>query len=308
MNIGFIGLGNMGLWMATNLLKAGYPLTVYDIQKEAMEPLLKVGASPAGDIKALAGASDIILTSLPGPPEVEAVVLGEGGIIEGIRPGLVYIDLTSSSPTLIRRIYDRFKEKGAHVMDAPVSGGPPLAKTGKLAIMVGGDEDVFRQCKPVLDVMGDKVRYTGGIGNGSICKLLHNCMGFGLQTVVAECFTLGVKAGVDPEMLLQVVKESALGQGAIFQVIMPERYFHGRFDPPSFALKLAFKDVALANALGREFNVPMAMAGLTLNELMTAMNRGWGDRDSCISMLLQEERAGGVEVRSKNVVGKPKKE
>ena len=308
MNIGFIGLGNMGSWMAINVLKAGYPLTVYDIQKEAMEPLLEAGASPAGNFKALARASDMILTSLPGPQEVEAVVLGEGGIVEGIRPGGIYIDLTSSSPTLIRRIYDRFKEKGAHVMDAPVSGGPPRAKTGNLSIMVGGDEDIFQQCKSVLDVMGDKVRYTGGIGNGSICKTLHNCMGFGLQTVVAECFTLGVKAGVDPEVLLEVVKEGALGQGAIFQVIMPERYFHGRFDPPSFALKLAFKDVALANALGREFNVPMAVADLALNELMTAMNRGWGDRDSCISMLLQEERAGGVEVRSKNVVGKPKKE
>jgi 3-hydroxyisobutyrate dehydrogenase len=294
--------------MAINVLKVGYPLIVYDIQKEAMEPLLEAGASPAGNVKALARASDMILTSLPGPQEVEAVVLGEGGIVEGIRPGGVYIDLTSSSPTLIRRIYDRFKEKGAHVMDAPVSGGPPRAKTGKLSIMVGGDEDIFMQCKPVLDVMGDKVRYTGGIGNGSICKTLHNCMGFGLQTVVAECFTLGVKAGVDPEVLLEVVKEGALGQGAIFQVIMPERYLQGSFDPPSFALKLAFKDVALANALGREYNVPMAMADLTLDELMTAMNRGWGDRESCISMLLQEERAGGVEVRYKNLKNKRENE
>jgi 3-hydroxyisobutyrate dehydrogenase len=301
MNIGFIGLGNMGLGMATNILKAGYSLTVYDIRKEVVAPLLEAGASWAENTKALTVASDIIFTSLPGPQEVEAVALGEGGIIEGIRPGGVYIDLTSNSPTLIRRIYDRFKKKGAHVMDAPVSGGPLLAQTGKLALMVGGDEEVFQRCKPLLDVMGDKVRYTGGIGNGSICKLLHNCMGFGLQTIVAECFTLGVKAGVDPEVLLQVVKESALGQGAIFHRIMPEGYFKGRFDPPSFALKLAFKDVGLASALGHELNVPMAMADLTLNELMTAVNRGWGNRDSCVSMLLQEERAGGVEVRSRNI-------
>jgi len=129
-------------------------------------------------------------------------------------------------------------------------------------------------------------------------------MGFGLQTIVAEGFTLGVKAGVDPEVLLQVVSESALGQGAIFRRIMPEAYLKGKFDPPSFALRLAFKDVALATALGREFNVPMAMSDMTKNELMTAMNRGWGDRDSCVSMLLQEERSG-IEVRYKKSDVKP---
>lgn len=306
MNIGFIGLGNMGMGMASNILKAGHKLTVHDLKKEIAKPLLKNGALWADTPKALTMASDIIFTSLPGPKEVEEIALGKGGIIEAIYPGGVYIDLTSSSPTLIRRIYDRFKEKGAHVLDAPVSGGPPAANSGKLALMVGGDEEVFQRCKPVLDVLGDKVRYTGGIGNGSICKLLHNCMGFGLQTIVAECFTLGTKAGVDPEVLLEVVKASALGQGAIFHRIMPEGYLKGRFDPPSFALRLAYKDVALAAALGREFNVPMVMADITQNELMAAINRGWGDRDSCVSMLLQEERAGGVEVRYTKTDSKPK--
>lgn len=298
MNIGFIGLGNMGFGMATNILKAGYSLKVFDISDKALKPLLDAGASGADTVKNLAAGSDIILSSLPGPKEVEKVALGKEGIVEGINPEAVYIDLSSSSPMLIRRIYDIFRGKGAYVMDAPVSGGPPSANSGKLALMVGGDKNVFERCKDLLSVIGDKITYTGGIGNGSICKLLHNCMGFGLQAIVAEGFTLGVKAGVDPEILLQVVKESALGQGAIFHRIMPEAYFKGRFDPPSFALKLAFKDVSLANALGREFNVPMAMADIALNELMNAINRGWGDRDSCVSMLLQEERAGGVEVRS----------
>ena len=304
MNIGFIGLGNMGSGMAANILKAGYKLSIYDLRQECAITLLESGALWTETPKALAEASEIVFTSLPGPKEVESVALGENSIIEGIRPGGVYVDLTSNSPTLMRHIYERFKEKGAHVIDAPVSGGPPAANSGKLTLMIGGDEDVFKRCKPVLDVIGDKVRYTGGIGNGSICKLLHNCMGFGLQTIVAEGFTLGVKAGVDPEVLLQVVSESALGQGAIFRRIMPEAYLKGKFDPPSFALRLAFKDVALATALGREFNVPMAMSDMTKNELMTAMNRGWGDRDSCVSMLLQEERSG-IEVRYKKSDVKP---
>jgi 3-hydroxyisobutyrate dehydrogenase len=298
MNIGFIGIGNMGLGMATNILKAGYATNVFDVREEVLKPLLDAGASRSDTIRDLATKSDIILSSLPGPKEVEEVALGKDGIIEGIKSGAVYIDLSSSSPTLIRRIYECFKEKGASVMDAPVSGGPPLANSGNLALMVGGDKDVFERCEDLLNVIGGKITYTGGIGNGSICKLLHNCMGFGFQTIVAEGFTLGVKAGVDPEVLLKVVKDGALGQSAIFHRIMPDAYLKGKFDPPSFALKLAFKDVALANALGRELNVPMAMADLTLDELMSAINRGWGDRDSCVSMLLQEERAGGVEVRS----------
>lgn len=306
MDIGFIGLGNMGSGMAVNILKAGHSVKIFDVRREAFQPLLDKGASRSDTVKDLAKESEIILSSLPGPKEVEEVALGKNGIIEGIKSGAVYIDLSSSSPILIRRIYEIYKKKGTYVMDAPVSGGPPLAKSGKLALMVGGDKDVFERCKGLLSVIGSKITYTGGIGNGSICKLLHNCMGFGLQAVVAEGFTLGVKAGVDPDVLLEVVKESALGQSAIFHRIMPEAYLKGRFDPPSFALKLAFKDVAMANALGRELNVPMVMADIALNELMTAVNRGWGDRDSCVSMLLQEERAGGIEVRSRKINTEPR--
>lgn len=297
MNIGFIGLGNMGAGMAGCLLKAGFPLVVYDLRPEAAKPLLDGGATWAKTPGDIAASCDVMFTSLPGPREVETVALGKNGLISAIRPGGVYVDVTSNSPLLIRQINDRFKEKGAHVMDAPVSGGPVLAKSGKLTLMVGGDKDVFLRIKPVLDAIGDKVKYTGEIGNGSICKLLHNCMGLSFQTIVAECFTLGVKAGVDPEVLLQVVSESALGQGALLRRIMPETYFKGKFDPPSFALQLAFKDVSLATSLGREFNVPMAIANITQQELMYAMNRGWGNRDSCVTMVLQEERAG-VEVRT----------
>jgi 3-hydroxyisobutyrate dehydrogenase-like beta-hydroxyacid dehydrogenase len=297
MNIGFIGLGIMGSGMAANILKAGYPLTVHDLRREAAQPLLKDGASWADTPKAIAEASDIVLTSLPGPAEVEAVALGEGGIIEGIRPGSVYVDLSTNSPTLIQHVYDVFSKKNAHVMDAPVSGGPVGARTGKLALMVGGDEEIFQQCKPVLDAMGDKVSYTGKIGCGNICKLVHNCIGYSFLNIIAECFTLGVKAGVEAKALFQAVHEGALGRGLFFDRLLPQTYLRGHFDPPNFALRLAFKDVNLATSLGRQLNVPMAISNLTLQDMMTAINRGWGDRDSRIIMLLQEERAGGVEVR-----------
>lgn len=297
MNIGFIGVGTMGGgWMATSLMKAGYRLTVYDLRPEVAKPLLDNGAFWAKCPKAVAEASDIVFSSLPGPEEVKAVAIGKDGIIEGIRPDGVYIDLSSSSPTLARQIYALFKEKRAHVMDAPVSGGPTGARTGKLAVMVGGDEEVYKRCKPVLDAIGDKVSYTGKIGCGSICKLMHNCIGYGLQAVTAECLTLGVKAGVEPKALWQAICGGSVGRAGLFHHTMPETYFQRRFDPPNFSLRLAFKDVSLATALGREFDVPMAVANLAFQELMSAMNRGWADKDSRIAMLLQEERAGGIEI------------
>ncbi len=182
-------------------------------------------------------------------------------------------------------------------MDVPVSGGVPGSRAGKLTMMVGGDEEVFQKCLPLLKAMGNKITYTGKIGSGSICKLMHNCIGYGLQTIVAECLTAGVKAGVEPMALWRVLRDGGTGQGVMFNIVMPDIVLRGKFDPPHFALRLAFKDVALATSLGREFEVPMAMANLTLQEMMAALNRGWGDRDSRVSMLLQEERAGGIAVR-----------
>jgi 3-hydroxyisobutyrate dehydrogenase-like beta-hydroxyacid dehydrogenase len=297
MNIGFIGLGTMGLSMASNILKAGYPLKVNDVRKEIAAPLLSAGASWADSPKSMAETSDIIFTSLPGPKDVETVALGKNGILEGIRPGSIFADLSTNSPTLMRKIYDVFKEKGAKVIDSPISGGPTGAKNAKLSFIVGGDEEIFNRCKPVLETMGDKIRYTGTIGNGCICKLMHNCMGLTLQCIVAECFTTATKAGVDPKVMLQVALEGAFGQGVFLHHMMPETYFKGKFDPAAFALKLAFKDLGLAVSVGRDYSVPMVMANEAYQELMAAMNEGWGDRDSCVSMLLQERRAG-VEVRA----------
>jgi 3-hydroxyisobutyrate dehydrogenase len=226
---------------------------------------------------------------------VEEVALGEHGILQGASPGKVYFDLSTNSPSLIRRIHKVFAERGVHVLDAPVSGGPQGARTRNLAIWVGGDKSIYEQYKPVLDAIGDKAYYVGPIGTGAIAKLVHNCTGYIVQTALAETFAMGVKAGVDPLALWQAVRRGAQGRRGTFEGLA-QHLLPGHFDPPDFALRLARKDVALAVEVGREFDVPMRLANLTLEELTEAINRGWGNRDSRVAQLLQEERAG-VEVR-----------
>ncbi|MFQ5933531.1 MAG: NAD(P)-dependent oxidoreductase, partial [Dehalococcoidia bacterium] len=253
------------------------------------------GATWAESPKEVAQASEIILSSLPGPPEVEEVALGPDGIIEGIRPGSVYIDLSSISPNLARRMYGAFAEKGAHVLDSPVSGGEVGATNRRMVLMVGGDEAVYERCRPLLEHLGDKVVHTGPIGTGSVCKLVHNSVSAATRLAVVEGFTLGVKAGVDPMKMWRAVRWGMFGRNASVHGF-DKNLFIGKFDPPSFALKLMSKDVSLAMQLARECQVPMSIIGLAEQELLEAMARGWGDRDSSAAEVLQEERAG-IQVR-----------
>ena len=295
MKVGFIGLGTMGASMAYNCLQGGNEMVVHDIRRESATRHLEAGADWADSPREVAEATEIVFTSLPGPTEVEAVGLGEDGILEGMSEGKVYFDLSTSTPTLIRRIHEEAAARGIHVLDAPVSGGPRGAASRNLAIWVGGDKDVFDRCKPVLDSIGDKAYYVGPIGCGAIAKLVHNCTGYVVQAALAEVFTMGVKAGVEPLALWQAVRKGAQGRRGTFEGLA-EHLLPGKFDPPDFALRLARKDVDLALAVGREYDVPMRLAQLTLQEMTEALNRGWGHRDSRVAMLLQEERAG-VEVR-----------
>tara|TARA_Y100000815_G_scaffold190870_1_gene174352 strand:- start:1466 stop:2398 length:933 start_codon:yes stop_codon:yes gene_type:complete len=295
--VGFIGLGNMGSGMSMNIAKSGYKMIVHDLDRNAAIPILEFGAEWADSPREVAEKCDVIFTSLPGPLEVEAVATGENGLLEGVSGSSVWLDLSTSSPTLIRRLADTFGNKGATVMDAPISGGVRGAQKGLLAVMVGGDRDTFDQLLPLLESFGDKVTYTGDIGAGSICKLMHNSIGYGMQMILSECLTLGVKAGVEAEALIECIRNGSVGRGNLLNVTLPETYFKGKFDPPNFALKLARKDVALALELGREYDVPMEAASHAYNELTAALNRGWAEQDSRIALLLQEERAGNIEVR-----------
>ena len=298
--IGFIGLGNMGGGMAGNIQKAGYPMVVYDLREAATRPFLEGGARLGNSPADVAARSEITLTSLPGPREVEMVATGPEGILQGIAAGSVYIDLSTSRPTLIREIEPQFRAKGVHVLDAPVSGGKSGAQSRNLAVMVGGEREVFDRVKPLLDAFGDKVYYAGSIGAGSVAKLVHNMIGHGVRQAIAEGLTLGVKAGVDAEALWECVRRGALGRMSVLHEGVAGTVFRGEFEPANFALSLARKDIGLATDLGREFDVPMPVANLAEQIAIEAMNRGWGEMDSSVTFRLQEERSG-VEVRASGV-------
>jgi 3-hydroxyisobutyrate dehydrogenase len=296
MKVGFIGLGTMGRHMAANLIKAGHELAVHDVRREAAEPHVKAGARWADSPRAVAEASDVVFTSLPEPKDVEAVALDEKtGLLPGLAAGKAFFDLSTNSPTVVRRLHAIFKARGVHMFDAPVSGGPRGAESRRLALWIGGDEEAFRKYKPVVDAIGDQAYYVGPIGAGSVAKLVHNCAGYVVQTALAEVFTMGVKAGVDPLTIWKAVRQGAGGRRRTFDGLA-DQFLPGTYDPPAFALRLAHKDVSLATALGREHKVPMRLANITLEEMTEAMNRGWAERDSRVAMLLQQERAG-VEIK-----------
>ncbi|MGH8648963.1 MAG: NAD(P)-dependent oxidoreductase, partial [Burkholderiales bacterium] len=265
---------------------------VHDVRKAAAAPHLAAGAVWEDTPRAVAEAAEVVFTSLPGPPEVEQVALGAEGLIHGMRAGGALFDLSTNAPALVRRLHGLFEARGAHVLDAPVSGGPKGAKTRKLALWIGGDREVYDRFKPVLDAIGDQPYYVGPIGAGSVAKLVHNCAGYAILAALAEVFTMGVKAGVEPLALWAAVRQGAFGRRRSFDRLA-EQFLVARFDPPAFALELAHKDVTLATEVGREFHVPMKIANTVLQEMTEAMNReGWAKRDSRIFMLLQEERAG----------------
>ncbi|HEU0060809.1 MAG TPA: NAD(P)-dependent oxidoreductase [Hyphomicrobiaceae bacterium] len=291
MQVGFIGLGTMGAGMAANLQKAGYQLIVHDIRRNLATPHLTAGARWADSPMSLAAQSTVIFTSLPGPPEVEAVALGPNGLVEGMQKGSAWFDLTTNSPTLVRRIHQICGERGLHLLDAPVSGGPQGAKSGRLAVWVGGEEAIFNAHRQLLGAFSDAPRYIGPIGAGSVAKLVHNCAGYAIQTALAEVFSMGVKAGVEPLALWEAVRTGASGRQRTFDRLH-DRFLANKYDPPSFALALAHKDMRLATELGRELGVPMRLANLAFAEMTEALNRGWEHRDSRSPMLLQLERCG----------------
>jgi 3-hydroxyisobutyrate dehydrogenase-like beta-hydroxyacid dehydrogenase len=288
--VGFIGLGTIGGPMAANVQKAGYNLIVHDLNREAASRHLKPGAIWAESPRALASQADVIFSSLPEPPDVEKVALGPDSLIAGIKRRAAYFDLSTNSPAVVKKLNAAFAEKGAHMLDAPVSGGPAGAASRKLAIWVGGDERVFQEHKAVLNAIGDKATYIGPIGSATVAKLVHNMSGYALACALAETFSMGVKAGVEPLALWQAVRQGIVGRRLTFDGLV-DQFLPGKYDPPAFALKLAHKDVTLAMALGRELGVPMPMCDLALAEMTQALARGWGSRDSRIVMLLAQERA-----------------
>lgn len=289
--VGFIGLGTMGAKMATNILKAGYKVVVHDLHRQSASHHLQAGAEWADTPRALAERSDVIFTSLPEPADVERVALGANGLIEGVREGSAYFDLSTNAQGVVKKIHEAFAGKGAHMLDAPVSGGPSGAASRKMAIWVGGDKSAFDKHKGVLDAMGDKAAYIGPIGSATVAKLVHNMSSYAVTCALAETFTMGVKAGVDPMALWEAVRQGVAGRRLTFDGLL-NQFLPNKYDPPDFTLKLATKDVKLATDLGRELGVPMRLCNLAYAEMREACSRGWEGRDSRVVMLLEQERAG----------------
>ena len=290
MKVGFIGLGNMGNPMASNLLNAGHELVVHDLRREAATNLLEMGATWADTPKEAVPGREVVFTSLPVPRDVEAVVLGENGILEGASSETVYMDLSTNSPTAIRRIHDICAEKGVTVLDAPVSGGTYGAAAATLAVMVGGDKAVYDRMKPTLDAIGSHVVYCGPIGNGMVCKICNNLLSMGIGVLMTEALTMGVKAGVDLATLADVIANSTGGNKRLTDKF-PRFLFKGNFEP-GFATALAAKDVRLATDLGREYGIPMELSNLVDQRHVEAMFRGWGPEDSDAVSKIQEEKSG----------------
>jgi 3-hydroxyisobutyrate dehydrogenase len=268
-------------------------MVVYDVRESAARPLLESGARLASSPAEVAQLADTIFTSLPIPQMVEQVVSGGEGVLEGIVEGKTYLDLSTCSPDLLRGLEPLFRQRGAHVLDAPVLSSPMDAIDRDVIVMVGGERDVYDRIRPILDTFADKVVYTGALGTASVCKIVHNMTSLIVQEVVAEGLTLGMKAGVELPVLLESGSRGVIGS-------MRDRFartvFPGRFDSPLFTLALARKDIGLATELGRGNNVPLPVANLVEQIMMQAMKRGWAEQDRTIAVTLQEESAV-VEIR-----------
>jgi 3-hydroxyisobutyrate dehydrogenase-like beta-hydroxyacid dehydrogenase len=295
MKIGFIGIGQMGKHMSRRILEAGYQLTVHDLNKEAASPLIKMGADWADSPQAVATSCRVVITSLPKPQDVEQVFYGKDGLMQGWRSGDIYIDMSTNSPSLIHRIAADAEARGISVLDAPVSGGVKGAESGTLAIMVGGDTAALEKVRKILETMGQKIFPVGNAGCGNIAKLVNNLISLICNSAAAEGFALGVKAGMDPAVLLEIIKVSTGDNWCARQY--PGTVFRGNFEP-GFKIALAYKDINLALALGQENGVPLPVGEAVRQDLENAIAAGFPDK-GVDAVILPLENTAGVKVRSK---------
>ncbi|HXX76875.1 MAG TPA: NAD(P)-dependent oxidoreductase [Ktedonobacteraceae bacterium] len=299
MQVGFIGIGVMGRPMTLNLLKAKHNVTAFARHpgKPGVQEIINAGAKLAPSSRAVAMASDIVITMLPNSPEVEEVVAGRQGLLEGARKGLIIIDMSTIAPAMSRKLAQQASVQGVHFLDAPVSGGSQGAINGTLTIMVGGERDIFEQARPVLEAMGKKenIFHVGSNGAGEIIKLVNNVLCGAIAAAISESFVLGVKAGADVDTMARIIGVST---GASWQLAnqFPLRAFNGSFQP-GFMTDLLHKDLGLALDLAAENAVPAAMTALTRQMYEMARAEGYGREDYTSVMKVLEQMAG-IEVRS----------
>lgn len=291
--VGFIGLGKMGRPMTQQLLKAGFEVTVHNRSRGVVDELAKEGAKPASSAREVAEASDFVLTCLPTPDSVEEIYLGENGVAEGGRAGQVWIDHSTVSPATNEKCAEAAQAKGAAFLDAPVSGGPGGAQGGTLTIMVGGDAETFEKAGPVLEAMGKNIKHCGASGRGTIVKLVNQLL-VGVHTVAAvEGFVMGVKAGADPKVMLDLLGTS-FGASAMLNRHVP-LMLQRKFDPAT-PINLILKDLGLIHNFGTELGVRMLLTSTSLELFKEASALGLGDQDMS-GMVQPAERIAGVEVK-----------
>ena len=278
MKVGFIGVGNMGGPMCRNIVKrSNHQVTVFDLNAAAVNTCTDLGATAARSVAEATRGADVVMTSLPMPRDVEAVTLGDGGILASITKGQTYIDLSTNAPSMVKKTGAAMAAKGIAMLDAPVSGGTVGAEAATIAIMVGGDKKVFDDALPVLQSFSANVIHMGELGTGTVAKLVNNMLAFCNAAAAAEGLMLGVTAGLDPAKLIQVVANSS-GNSNAFRSLS-ERALSGDFKA-SFALDLAYKDLHLALELGDELGVPLQQGAATHNLQRLARGMGLGSSDS----------------------------
>lgn len=293
MQLGFVGVGNIGTPMCRHLIEAGHTILAYDLNASNLARIVSLGAQSAESPKAVAQACDIVFSSLPGPREVEQVALGADGIIAAARPGLIYVDLSTNAPSVAQRVCAALAEQQVTMLDAPVSGGVVGAESGTLAVMVGGDTHAFETCRPLLAHIGANIFHVGAIGSGCVAKLVNNMLAFINTLAASEGMLLGTKAGVNPQTLHDIIQASSGASWAMRQ--FPQKIFVGDFTP-GFTIDLAYKDLRLALEMGDELSVPLLTGSLCLNLMRQLRAHGHGG-DDLSSLMRVVEDASGMQVR-----------
>jgi 2-hydroxy-3-oxopropionate reductase len=298
--VGFIGLGIMGKPMAHNLLKAGYPLIVHNRSKAAVTELVEAGASAASSPAEVARRAHIVITMLPDSPDVRSVALGENGVLAGAGPGSVLIDMSTIAPAVTREIATAASLKGVKTLDAPVSGSEQGAINATLAIMVGGDEDVFERCRPVLSALGRSVVRVGGVGMGHTVKLVNQIIGLATLEAVCEGLIVASKAGVDVSTLLEAIRGGAARSWMLENLspLIAQRDFR-----PGFMVRLAQKDLRLALALAEELQVSVPSAALT-NQLFRAVEASGQGSAGIQALAIALERLAGYQIDREGSISK----
>lgn len=277
LKIGYIGLGLMGRAMATNVLKAGFPLTVFNRSKAAENELVAQGARSASNPAEVAAQVDVIFTNLPDSPDVEKVVLGTDGIIEGAHPGLIYVDNSTIKPSTSRMISQKLAEKGVASLDAPVSGGDIGARQATLAIMVGGSAEVLEKVRPVFEAMGKTITHVGDSGCGQIAKAANQIMVAAQMTAMAELLIFAQKAGADPRKVIAAIQGGAAQCWTLD--VKPPRLFNGNRQP-GFKAKLQAKDLNIVLETAREYGVPLPSTAVNAQLFNAMLQMDMGDLDN----------------------------